>query len=190
MKIVLASKSPRRQELLRVIGINDFEIMPAVGEENDGGAKTPQEAVCAISKHKALEIAEKCSEDTLIIAADTLVYLDGEPIGKPKDEEDAKMMLRALSGRDHKVLTGVALVLGGKVLTQCEETAVFFRNMTDDEIDGYIKTKEPMDKAGAYGAQGIGSIFVEKIEGDFFNVMGLPLCRLCAMLKEFGIKLV
>ena len=189
MRVILASKSPRRQELLRVIGINDFDVIPAVGGEDDGGAEAPDAAVRNIAEHKAAEIRGKCGDDAVIIAADTLVYHDGRMLGKPRDEADAKRMLRSLSGKCHSVYTGIAVMLGDEKRIDCVRTDVYFREITDEEIDAYIKSGEPMDKAGAYGAQGLGSIFVEKIDGDFFNVMGLPLCRLYSMLDSIGYKL-
>ena len=189
MRVILASKSPRRQMLLKILGIDDFDIVPAVGEEDDGGAETPEQAVCNIAGHKASEVKEKCGDDDLIIAADTIVYLDGKMLGKPRDEADAKRMLRSLSGRVHSVYTGVALILGDEKLTDSVKTDVYFRELTDDEIDAYVKSGEPMDKAGAYGIQGMGRTLIDKIDGDFYNVMGLPLCRLGMMLSSIGYKL-
>jgi len=189
MKIVLASKSPRRQELLHVIGIDNFEIIPAVGEETVEEGLTPSETVCSLARQKAEEVFSKCT-DSLVIAADTLVFSDGKALGKPKDEEDAFRMLRLLSGREHSVYTGVAVFTAEKKLVCAEKTEVFFNNMTEGEIRAYIKSGEPMDKAGAYGAQGRGSVFVKKIDGDFFNVMGLPLCRLYGMLNEAGLEVM
>ena len=189
MRVILASKSPRRQELLHVMGIDDFEVIPAAGDENDEGAEEPDLAVMNIAKHKALEIREKCGDDAVIIAADTLVYHDGKMLGKPGNEDEAREMLESLSGRRHSVFTGIAVIRGDETRTDCVKTDVYFREMTDEEITAYIKSGEPMDKAGAYGAQGLGSIFVEKIDGDFFNVMGLPLCRLYCMLDSIGYRL-
>ena len=189
MRIVLASKSPRRRELLSVIGIDDFEIVPAVGEEKLEAGLSPAEAVSSLAEQKAREVFAKCS-DALVIAADTLVFLNGIPLGKPKNEADAYNMLYALSGRCHSVYTGVALMRDGKCLTDAVKTDVYFKPMTDDEIWAYIKCGEPMDKAGAYGAQGLGSIFIERIDGDFFNVMGLPLSKLYGMLGDIGYKLI
>ena len=189
MRIVLASKSPRRQELLGVIGIKNFEIIPAVGEEKISGETEPADIVCALASQKAEEVFAKCP-DALVIAADTLVFLDGKALGKPKDEEDAYTMLKSIAGREHTVMTGVCVMVGEKKLVAAEKTKVYFKSMTDNEIWSYIKSGEPMDKAGAYGAQGLGSIFIERIDGDFFNVMGLPLCRLYGMLGDIGYKLI
>ncbi len=189
MRVVLASKSARRQELLKMLGVEGLEIIPASGEESAEGF-SEDEAVAAIALGKAREVAAKVGEDDIVIAADTLVYLDGEPLGKPSDEEDAFNMLRKLSGRGHIVRTGVAVCRGGRELAEVETTKVYFRDLSDREIRSYIKTGEPMDKAGAYGAQCLGSLFVTGIEGDFFNVMGLPLCRLCGLLRSFGYDLM
>ncbi len=172
-----------------MLGVEGLEIIPASGEESAEGF-SEDEAVAAIALGKAREAAAKVGEDDIVIAADTLVYLDGEPLGKPSDEEDAFNMLRKLSGRGHIVRTGVAVCRGGRELAEVETTKVYFRDLSDREIRSYIKTGEPMDKAGAYGAQGLGSLFVTGIEGDFFNVMGLPLCRLCGLLRSFGYDLM
>ena len=126
----------------------------------------------------------------MIIAADTVVVLDGAVLGKPRDEADAAEMLRALSGRSHSVFTGLCVLRGARLLSHAEESRVRFRNLGEDEIARYIATGEPMDKAGAYGAQGIASVFVERLEGDFFNVMGLPLCALGKLLKQLGVDLI
>ncbi|NLM84514.1 MAG: septum formation protein Maf [Clostridiales bacterium] len=189
-RIILASKSPRRRELLRLLGFTDFIILPAEGEEAASGA--PGDAVRRIALSKARESlgrfrSEGGDDSALVLAADTLVYLDGAPLGKPADEADAVSMLRRLSGKKHFVYTGVALLCRGTERTFFEETAVYFRDMREEEIIGYVKSGEPMDKAGAYGAQGLGAAFIERIEGDFFNVVGLPVCRLSQELKELGI---
>ena len=190
MKIILASGSPRRRELLNMLGLTDLIIQPAKGEEQAEPGLSPDALVCSLSKAKALEVAAEHDPDDLVIAADTVVWHDGRVFGKPKNEEDAKNMLKALSGRTHEVYTGVTVLCGGICDTQAERTGVHFRELSDAEIDAYVKTGEPMDKAGAYGAQGKASVFVEGISGDFFNVMGLPLCRLCKMLSERGVALL
>ena len=182
MEMILASKSPRRREILNNMGITDFAVIPAEGEEAASGA-TPGETVEKIARGKALAVASD-HPDAVVIAADTLVYLDGEPLGKPRDTEDAFNMLRRLSGREHEVYTGVCVTSKGKIITEHERTSVRFRPLSDKEITGYIATGEPMDKAGAYGVQGQGCLLVEGITGDFFNVMGLPACRLHLMLKK------
>jgi septum formation protein len=184
--IVLASGSPRRQELLRLIGIENFRILVDSSDEDIPPGLSPEEAVCAIALKKAKNISHFCEKCDIIIAADTLVYLDGVPIAKPESENDAFNMLKSLSGRKHSVLTGIVLLKGDILKNAVEKTDVFFRELSDDEISEYIKTGEPFDKAGAYAAQGRGAVFIERIEGDFYNVMGLPLCRLTMMLREFG----
>ena len=190
MRIVLASQSPRRRELFKAIGIEDFDVMPAAGEEVVRDDVPPYTAVELTAGAKAREVAEKCAKEDLVVAADTMVWLDGVFLGKPADEKQAREMLRALSGAKHTVYTGVAIVKGGKTVLGHEATDVYFRELTDAEIDWYISTGEPMDKAGAYGAQERGSLLVERIDGDFFNVMGFPLVRFYKMLDEMGFKLL
>ena len=188
-QIVLASQSPRRQQLLRQIGL-DFEVLVPDADESYDPALSPEEIVASISRKKA-EAARALAggADTVIIAADTMVFLGGLRMGKPQDQVDAYTMLSALSGRTHQVCTGVTICRGGRVEVQTETSAVTFRPLTQDEIWGYIRTGEPMDKAGSYGVQGLGALFVEHIDGDYFNVMGLPLCRLGRMLGKFGVNL-
>ena len=190
MRIILASGSPRRKELLEMLKVQNLEIIPARGEEKPHPELSPPELVCELSRAKAAEIAPVHEADTVTIGADTIVVLDGEVLGKPRDEADAERMLRALSGRSHTVYTGVTVIRGGTVISRAERTEVRFRALSDGEISAYIATGEPMDKAGAYGAQGYASLFVEALEGDFFNVMGLPLCLLGIMLKELGVNLL
>ena len=181
-RIILASASPRRRELLQMLGLA-FEVRPARGEERMPQGAAPDELVMALSRQKAEELA---APDAIVIGADTVVALDGVILGKPKDAEDAKRMLLKLSGRRHTVYTGVTVLRGSTMLSRAERTEVFFRPLDGDEIERYVATGEPLDKAGAYGIQGFGSLFVERIEGDFFNVMGLPLCCLGKMLKDLG----
>lgn len=190
MDIILASASPRRRELLEMLGVKNLKIIPAHGEEIVPEGATAEDTVRALSRAKALEVAGGASPESVTIGADTVVELDGEILGKPHGERMAFDMLRRLSGRVHNVYTGVTVVCAGQCQTGMEKTSVHFRSLTDEEIRAYIATGEPMDKAGAYGAQGIGSLFVERIEGDFFNVMGLPLCRLGQMLERLGVKLL
>ena len=189
MKIILASASPRRRELLEGLGLH-LMIRPALGEEHPEPGLSGGETAKRLSRAKCLEIAADADEDAVVIAADTVVCLDDEILGKPADEQDAKRMLRALSGRDHRVFTGVTVARGGRVLSDHEETAVHFRPLSEREIEAYIATGEAMDKAGAYGIQGRASLFVRAIEGDYFNVVGLPLCKLGQMLKELGVELI
>lgn len=188
MGIILASASPRRRELLEMLGVKNLKILPADTDETVT-AMSPEAEVQAIALEKAKAVAAKSTASDVVIAADTLVYLEGRALAKPADDNDAFRMLRQLSGTRHTVFTGVALVQGTRELTFAEKTDVYFRKLTDAEIHAYIKTGEPMDKAGAYGAQGRAAVFIERIDGDFFNVVGLPLCRLVVMLRCFGIDL-
>ena len=191
MRIILASGSPRRRELMEMLKVQNLEIIPAKGEEKEHPELSPAELVMELSRCKAAEVAQNHGgADTVVIGADTIVVLDGAVLGKPVDEADAERMLHALSGRSHRVYTGVCVMSGGEMKQHAERTEVFFRTLSDGEIRRYIATGEPMDKAGAYGAQGFASLFVEKLEGDFFNVMGLPLCALGTMLKEIGVDLI
>ena len=189
-RLILASGSPRRRELLDKFGIY-YEILPAQGEESAPPELTPGERVKVLAAQKAEETAHRVNDPAaVILAADTLVELDGEVLGKPGASERARAMLRALSGREHRVWSGVCIREGERILAESECTAVRFRTLSDAEIEAYIATGEPLDKAGAYGYQGLASLFVERIEGDFFNVMGLPVCRMGQMLRKFGISLL
>ena len=144
----------------------------------------PYQEVARVSRLKALSVSRE--NDDVVIAADTIVVCDGQILGKPKDEADAHRMLRLLSGRDHQVMTGLTLLRGEKILTCTEVTDIHFRDLTEQEIDSYIRTGEPMDKAGSYGIQGGAALFAEKLCGDYFNVVGLPVCRLGQLLKEIA----
>ena len=189
-RIILASKSPRRKELLERIGITDFKVRaPNVDESVEAGL-SPARVVEELSLRKARAAAKNARPGSLIIAADTVVALDGAVLGKPKSGEDAFAMLSALSGREHHVFTGVTVLQGEKVVTEHEETAVTFRELSPEEIRGYIATGEPMDKAGAYGIQGVGALLVSGIQGDYCNVMGLPVFRLGRILSGFGVELL
>ncbi len=188
--IILASNSPRRKELLERIGITDFTVAaPNVDESVEDGL-SPAEIVEQLSLRKARAAAKKAGPSDLIIAADTVVALDGAVLGKPRDKDAAFAMLTALSGREHHVFTGVTVLRGEEAATLHEETAVTFRQLTPEEIRGYIATGEPMDKAGAYGIQGIGALLVSGIRGDYCNVMGLPVFRLGQILSSFGVDLL
>ena len=187
-KIILASGSPRRQELLQRIGIRDFTIRVPQVEEWYPQGLTPPEIVSYISREKSQAVPSE--EDEIVITADTMVFLDDQRLGKPQDEADALRMLTALQGRRHTVCTGVTVRQGDRVLTESEATGVIFRPAEESELRAYIATGEPMDKAGSYGVQGKGALLVERLEGDFFNVMGLPVLRLSRMLAQFGIKLL
>lgn len=186
-KIVLCSGSPRRQELLHRMGIDDFDIRVPQTEETCPDGLTPRETVEYISREKADAAVLLCTADEILITADTMVFLDDRRLGKPRDEGDALAMLTALQGRQHTVCTGVTVRQGNRILTESEATEVLFRPATEAELRGYIRTREPMDKAGAYGVQGLGSLLVEGIRGDFYNVMGLPVLRLSRMLGQFGV---
>ena len=186
MNIILASQSPRRRELLKRIGIENFKVIPAQGEELATRTLTPDQLVEELSQRKCAEVAAAHPKD-LVIAADTVVSVHNRVLGKPRSEEDAARMLAALSGKLHLVYTGVTVAKEGRTLTQHEVTSVRFRTLTQADIIRYIATGEPMDKAGAYGIQGYGSVLVEGISGDYYNVMGLPVCRLSRMLARFGV---
>lgn len=180
MNIILASQSPRRRELLGLFGF-PFAVKVADIDETMGTG-TPQEEVAQVSRRKA-EAIERSPED-VVIAADTIVVCCDYILGKPCDEQDAFDMLSMLSGRMHQVMTGVTVLYGEKSYTCTEVTDVFFRNLTKQEIHRYIQSGEPMDKAGAYGIQGGAALFVQKILGDYFNVVGLPVCRLAQILGK------
>ncbi len=227
MRIILASQSPRRAEILRSAGVS-FEIMPAGIDETVSQALSPSEAVCEISRRKAEYVADRFPDgDTFIISADTVVCTDAATaddacspdgircsdsayttgggtcspdgtcspsreilLGKPHDKSDACRMLSMLSGKSHFVYTGYSLCLGKKMYTGYQKTEVEFRKLTDDEIRRYVESGEPMDKAGAYGIQEKGALFVKGIHGDYFNVMGLPICDVCLNAERvFGVRL-
>ncbi|MBE7047794.1 MAG: septum formation inhibitor Maf [Ruminococcaceae bacterium] len=191
-QVVLASGSPRRRELLERIGM-PFSVLPSQAEEHIPFGLSPSMAVESLSLLKAADVAKSQPKETLVIGADTVVVLDDEILTKPKDAEDAKCMLRRLSGRCHSVLTGLTVIRcgDGKSVSVCEETKVYCKPLTENEITAYVDTKEPLDKAGSYGIQGLGGLFIQKIEGDYYNVVGLPLARLSQLLKEeFDIELI
>lgn len=188
-RIILASQSPRRRQLLEQIGLRDFQVLALETEESYDPSLPPDRIVAVLSRRKAEAAAQIAGLDTLIIAADTMVFLDSLRLGKPSSEADAFSMLSALSGRTHYVRTGVTVYANGQSDTQVETTAVTFRQLTDREIRGYIRTGEPADKAGAYGIQGPAALFVSAIQGDYSNVMGLPLCLLGRMLAAQKIDL-
>ena len=186
MSVILASQSPRRRELLGLFHI-PFEIQAAdIDETMDPDLSAGQE-VSRVSRSKAMAIA--ADDDQIIIAADTIVVVDGRVLGKPQSPDHARQMLKSLSGRDHQVMTGIAVRRGSQCAVCTEVTDVTFRPLTDAEIDAYIATGEPMDKAGAYGIQGGAALFCEKLHGDYYNVMGLPVCRLGLMLKSMAPEL-
>lgn len=186
--IVLASGSPRRQELLQRIGITDFTVRVPEADESYDPSMTPEDIVCHISRKKSMAL--NSTPDEIVITADTMVFLDDKRLGKPAGEEDALRMLTALQGRHHTVCTGVTVRQGEHMLTRAASTHVYFRSATQQELRAYIRGGEPMDKAGSYGVQGQGALLVERIDGDFFNVMGLPVLLLSRMLQQFGIDLL
>ena len=188
MDIVLASKSPRRKELLELLDL-EFKIITADIDETMNPTLPVNDEVARLSFEKAAAIKTQVSADTIIISADTVVELYGKVMGKPKNKADAFNMLKSLSGNSHNVLSGVTVMQGDKHITKTVTTQVHFRTLTDDEINAYIDTNEPMDKAGSYGIQGRGSKFVSGIVGDYFNVVGLPVCELSLMLKNFDINI-
>lgn len=185
MAMILASQSPRRRELLGQMGFS-FTVRPAKGEELPHPELTPAQLVEELARQKALEVSAEAGADDVVVAADTVVAIDGKVLGKPHDKVHAAQMLSALSGREHTVYTGVAVKRGETLLVEHEATHVRFRPLTGREIDLYIQTGEPMDKAGSYGIQGYGALLVEGIRGDYFNVVGLPICRLGRMLAQVG----
>ena len=187
MELILASQSPRRRELLKQMGLSDFRIVTPDIDERMDRALPPDRLVEIISAEKAGAVAAQVGGDALVIAADTVVALDGAVLGKPADPADARRMLAALSGRHHQVYTGFTVLRGGGAVTRSEATEVAFCRLSPEEIDAYVETGEPMDKAGAYGIQGVGALLVEGIRGDYFNVMGLPVCALGRVLAGFGV---
>ena len=189
MKLILASGSPRRAELLGRLGLQ-FEVLPAQIDESLLPGLTAEEQVLRLAREKALAVRDNVNEDAVILSADTVVVLDGEILGKPKDEADAFRMLRLLSGREHLVMTGVTVLSPRGEESICEKTHVHFRPLNDGEIRAYIRSGEPMDKAGAYGIQGKAALFVSALSGDYFNVVGLPLCASGAMLRRAGIPIL
>ena len=185
MNLILASASPRRQELLRLIA-EDFTVCPADADESLPAGLPITEQLEMLARRKAAAVFAE-HPDCAVIGADTMVVLDGAPLGKPQDAEDAKRMLRALSGRTHEVVTGFAVLTPAGGRADSRVTRVHFRALTQDEIDAYVATGEPLDKAGAYGIQGRGAALITGIEGDYFSVVGLPVEGLYCMMKEMGI---
>lgn len=184
LKVVLASASPRRKELLSLI-FNEYDIHPADCDEALPEGIKAQEAVEYLSLIKNKATVEICDENSLVISADTVVAVEGEILGKPQDKEDARRMISLLSGREHQVFTGVTLSLNGNFKTFSEKTDVVFYKLTDKEIEDYISTDEPYDKAGAYGIQGKAGLLVKAVNGDYYNVVGLPVARLKREITEF-----
>ncbi len=183
--IILASQSPRRKELLHRL-LDSFLVECDTEEEVKIPGEAPMEMVQRLAMDKVRHVAARTEEDALIIGADTVVASEGVCLGKPKDKEEAFKMLSALSGREHQVFTGIAVLdtESGKAMGDVSMTRVRFRRLTPAEIEDYIASGEPMDKAGGYGIQDLGALLVEGIEGDYFTVVGLPICRLGKLLKE------
>ena len=175
MQLILASASPRRKALLSLFGI-PFTVRAADIDETMDPEKPPFDEVARVSRSKALAVSR--GEENIVIAADTIVVCQGKVLGKPHSEAEAASMLRLLSGRDHQVMTGCTILFGNRAETFTEVTSLHFRPLSEKEIQKYVQSGEPMDKAGAYGIQGGAALFCEKLEGDYYNVMGLPVCRL------------
>ena len=187
MKIVLASASPRRRELLQMLGLEDFLICPAKGEELPPDHATPEETVCSLASAKAREVAAKFSPDTLIIAADTIVVYEGQIIGKPRGEEEAFRILSMLRNQRHQVITGVCLIdsAADPAEKRClyDVTDVYFSDYSDEELRAYVQTPEPYDKAGGYAIQESFGKYIDHIEGDMDNVIGFPMYRVEDLLR-------
>lgn len=188
MDIVLGSASPRRQELLRQVGVT-FRVIPSGVDEVVSTPMEPGELVRHLALSKAVDVASR-EPESLVLGADTIVVVDGDVLGKPRDRAEAIVMLQRLSGRSHQVMTGVALVGGGRQLVGHEVTTVQFIPLTLAQMERYADSGEPMDKAGGYGIQGRASAMIHSIEGDYFNVVGLPLCRTVHMLSQFGVEVL
>ena len=197
MKLILASNSPRRREILSALGLRVEVLSPDVDEDCDRAAFTPEELVMGLACRKVRAAGQQLKnagydrEDCLVLSADTVVALDGQILEKPRDDDDARRMLCALSGRMHEVYTGIALLSGDRLAVDVQRTAVYFRTLTKEDIETYIATGEPRDKAGAYGIQRRGGLFVERIDGDYFNVVGLPVVRVDELARSaFGVSLM
>ena len=183
MNVILASQSPRRKELLGLFHIPLIVRVSDADETMDPSASAAEQ-VGLVSRRKAEAVSREMED--VVIAADTIVVCDGQILGKPRDEADAYRMLRLLSGRDHQVMTGMTVLRGDTCKTVTEITDIHFRQLSDREINAYIRSKEPMDKAGAYGIQGGAALFAERLVGDYYNVMGLPVCRLGQLLRQIA----
>lgn len=183
-RVILASASPRRRELLTLVGI-EHVVQPANIDESYLAGETPREHAERLAREKAAAVV---ADDAVTIGSDTIVVVDGDILGKPRDREHAATMLRRLSGRSHIVMTGVAVRFNGRIVSGLEEVGVTFRPLGEAEIERYIDTGEPVDKAGAYGIQGFGATIVERVDGDYFAVMGLALNRLVRLFSELGLR--
>ena len=187
MSIILASESPRRRELLSRMGL-DYIVRTAPHDETMNPFAAPSDEVARVSLLKAQAVYPNCRDEDIIVAADTIVVCDGLMMGKPRSEAEAFSMLRRLSGRDHQVMTGLTVMQGSFAETVTVTTGIRFRHLADDEIRAYIATGEPMDKAGAYGIQGLGGAYITRIEGDYYATVGLSLCGLRKILALAGLK--
>ena len=185
---ILASQSPRRRELLAMLGL-DFEIITADIDETMAPGLAPEAAVAAVCEKKARAVGQT-HPGRLVVAADTIVVVENRILGKPHSPDEARAMLHSLSGRSHTVMTGFCLWQDGRCETHVEQTRLRFRPLSGREIDAYIATGSPMDKAGAYGIQDQAAVFVEALEGDYYNVMGLPLCALTRCLRRWGVEVL
>jgi len=186
--VILASNSPRRKAILEMLNIPFIQVSPEIEEDIEEGSDSEEIAIkTAINKAKS--VAGDFPKNP-IIGVDTLVIIDNLILGKPKDIDDARRMLRLLSGRLHTVISAICVIMNGKVISDSDKTFVRFRTITEDQITEYIKTGEPMDKAGAYAVQGKGALLIEEIYGDFYNVMGLPIVKLFNILNDIGINLM
>lgn len=186
-RFILASQSPRRAEILRRLGLS-FVVEPSDVDESSVALSDPRDTVVQLAAMKARAVRDRHPSD-IVVSADTVVVIDGEVLGKPFGDADAARMLRALSGRSHSVLTGLAIIHGATGLekTGCEETKVVFREMSPREIDWYVSSGEPCDKAGAYAIQGLGGLFVDRVEGNYYNVVGFPLTLFVRLMEDLGI---
>ncbi len=189
-KIILASSSPRRKDLLLQIGLK-FEVDPSNYEEDMTLKMEPRKLAEYLSLGKAEDVAKR-HKNAIIVSADTITAVGGEVFGKPKTAERAKYMLQKLSGKLHSIITGFTVIdtESGKQISRSVETKVYFRSISEEEMDAYIATREPLDQGGGYAIQGIAALFVEKIEGDYFNIVGLPIGAVVEELKNFGVKIL
>jgi septum formation protein len=185
-RLILASKSPRRYELLKQVGL-DFDVIPSGIEEDYIKGESPRKHVLRLAEAKALDVGNQ-HPDRWVVAADTIVYVDHSILGKPKSREEAKKMLRRLSGKEHRVLTGFSVqhLEKGKGDREAVQTTVKVKKLTQEEMEWYVKTREPFDKAGGYAIQGVGSFMIESIKGSYTNVVGLPVCELIQMMSRLG----
>ena len=187
MNLILASQSPRRRELLGLFHV-PFTVRVADIDETMDANNAPCDEVAKVSRRKALAVSRE--KDDVVIAADTIVVLGSQVLGKPHSPEEAREMLRSLSGRDHQVMTGMTVLRGNTAVTVTEITDIHFRQLSEREIDAYVQSGEPMDKAGAYGIQGGAALFAERMVGDYYNVMGLPVCTLWKLLRDIAPELL